>query len=75
MAEKLTMLFQCMWRKEAIPQDFKDAYHNPPIQTERKSSSLRQPQRYLSLIICLEDTGRLDLYQKVSVGSGKIEGQ
>ena len=25
MAEKLTKLFQCMWRKEAIPQDFKDA--------------------------------------------------
>ena len=25
MAEKLTELFQCMWRKEAISQDFKDA--------------------------------------------------
>ena len=25
MAVKLTELFQCMWRKEAIPQDFKDA--------------------------------------------------
>ena len=25
MAEKMTELFQCMWRKEAIPQDFKDA--------------------------------------------------
>ena len=24
-AEKLTELFQCMWRKEAITQDFKDA--------------------------------------------------
>ena len=24
-AENLTELFQCMWRKEAIPQDFKDA--------------------------------------------------
>ena len=24
-AEKLTELFQCIWRKEAIPQDFKDA--------------------------------------------------
>ena len=23
--KKLTELFQCMWRKEAIPQDFKDA--------------------------------------------------
>ena len=26
MAEKLTELFHCMWRKEAIPQEFKDAY-------------------------------------------------
>ena len=25
MAEKLTELFQCMWRKEAIPQEFKIA--------------------------------------------------
>ena len=25
MAEKLTELFQCMWRKEAIPQDFNDS--------------------------------------------------
>ena len=25
MTEKLTELLQCMWRKEAIPQDFKDA--------------------------------------------------
>ena len=25
MAERLTELFQCMWRKEVIPQDFKDA--------------------------------------------------
>ena len=24
-AEKLTELFHCMWRKEAIPQEFKDA--------------------------------------------------
>ena len=34
MAENLTELFQCMWRKEAIPQDFKQSFHNPPIQTE-----------------------------------------
>ena len=25
MAEKLTELFHCMWRKEAFPQEFKDA--------------------------------------------------
>ena len=24
MAEKLTELFHCMWRKEAIPQEYKD---------------------------------------------------
>ena len=26
LAEKLTELFHCMWRKEAIPQEFKDAF-------------------------------------------------
>ena len=26
MAEKLKGLFHCMWRKEAIPQEFKDAF-------------------------------------------------
>ena len=36
-AEKL--LFHIMWRKEAIPQEFKDANY-PPIQKERESSSL-----------------------------------
>ena len=25
MAEKLTELFHCMWRKDAIPREFKDA--------------------------------------------------
>ena len=25
MAQKLTELFHCMWRKETIPQEFKDA--------------------------------------------------
>ena len=35
MAEKQTELFQCMWSKEAIPQEFK-----PPIQAEMKSTSL-----------------------------------
>ena len=39
-AEKLTKLFHIMWRKEAIPQEFKDATIYPPIQKERESSSL-----------------------------------
>ena len=56
MAEKLTELFQCMWRKEAIPQDFKDA--SIIHLYKRKSSSLCQPQKYLSLINCWEDTGK-----------------
>ena len=48
MAEKLTELFQCMWRKEAIPQDFKDAsiIHiykrkgNPQVCDHRRGISL-----------------------------------
>ena len=41
MAEKLTELFYCMWRKKAIPQEFKDAsivhlYNH----AEKKSTSL-----------------------------------
>ena len=36
-AETLTELFHIMWRKEAIPQEFKDA---KIIQKERESSSL-----------------------------------
>ena len=52
MAEKLTELFQYMWRKEAIPQDFKDA---SIIHLYKRKG---QPQRYLSLINCWEDTGK-----------------
>ena len=59
MAEKLTELFQCMWRKEAIPQDFKDAsiIHlykrkgNPQVCENHRGM-------YLSLINCWEDTGK-----------------
>ena len=49
MPEKLAELFYCMWRKEANPQEFKDA----PI---RKSISLWQ--RHLTLKHCLEETGK-----------------
>ena len=33
MAEKLTELFHCIWRKEAFPQEFKDA---PRIQLYKR---------------------------------------
>ena len=47
-AEEPTKLFQCMWRKEAIPQDFKNAsiIHlykrkgNPKVCDNRRSISL-----------------------------------
>ena len=59
MAEKLTELFQCMHvEKGGYPTSLQRCFHNPPTQTERKSSSLLQPQRYLSLINCWEDTGK-----------------
>ena len=80
MAEKLTELFQCMWRKEAIPQELKDAsiIHlykrkgNPQVcDNHRGISLLSIAGKILAKILLF----RLDLYQKVSVGSGKIEGQ
>ena len=57
MAEKLTELFQCMWRKEAIPQDFKDA---PIIHLYKRK---RNPQvcdnyRGISLINCWKNIGK-----------------
>ena len=62
MAEKLTELFQCMWRKEAIPQDFKDAsiIHlykrkgNPQVCNNHRGISL-------SLINCWENTGKISI--------------
>ena len=87
MAEKLTELFQCMWRKEAIPQDFKDAsiIHlykrkgNPQVCDNHRGISLLSIAGKILAKILLNRLNvhldRLDLYQKVSVGSGKIEGQ
>ena len=40
MAEKLTELFHCMWRKEAIPQEFKDASIIHLYKRKGKSASL-----------------------------------
>ena len=87
MAEKLTELFQCMWRKEAIPQNFKDAsiIHlykrkgNPQVCDNHRGISLLSIAGKILAKILLNRLNahldRLDLYQKVSVGSGKIEGQ
>ena len=51
-AMKLTELFHIMWRKVAIPQEFKDA---TPIQKERESLSLWQSSRHLFIVNCWED--------------------
>ena len=87
MAEKLTELFQCMWRKEAIPQDFKDAsiIHlykrkgNPHVCDNHRGISLLSIAGKILAKILLNRLKRIlirvNLYQKVSVGSGKIEGQ
>ena len=50
-AEKLE-LFHIMWRKEAIPQEFKDATSYPPIQKEREFWSLWQSSRHLFIVNC-----------------------
>ena len=87
MAEKLTELFHCTWRKEAIPQDFKDAsiIHlykrkgNPQVCDNHRGISLLSIAGKILAKILLNRLNvhldQSDLYQKVSVGSGKIEGQ
>ena len=47
MAEKLTELFHCMWRKEVIQQEFKDA--SKIHQYKRKGNQVCDNQRHLSL--------------------------
>ena len=56
MAEKLKELFQCMWRKEAIPQDFKDA---SIIHLYKRKGNPQVCDRYFSLINCWKDTGKI----------------
>ena len=55
MAEKLTELFHCMWRKEAIPQEFKDAsiIH---LYKRKGNPQVCDNQRHLPPINCWEDT-------------------
>ena len=57
MAEKLTELFQSMWRKEAIPQDFKDAsiIH---LYKRKGNPQVCDNHRGISLINCWEGTGK-----------------
>ena len=68
MAEKLTELFQCMWRKEAIPQDFNDT--SIIHQYKRKENpQVCDDHRGFSLINCWEDAvkivlNRLNAYLK-----------
>ena len=56
-AEKLKELFQCMWRKEAIPQDFKDAsiIH---LYKRKGNPQVCDNHRGISLINCWKDTGK-----------------
>ena len=76
-----------MWRKKAIPQDFKDAFiihlfkrkGNPQVRDKHRGISLlsiagKTPAKNLlnRLNAHLDQAG---LIQKVSLGSGKIEGQ
>ena len=84
MAEKLTKLFQCMLRKEAIPQNFKDASiinlykrkGNPqPGDNHRKISLLSIAGKILAKILLNRLNAHLDQSglkpENVSVGSGK----
>ena len=52
-AEKLTELFHIMWRKQAIPQEFKDATIIHLF--KRKETSLWQSSRHLFFVHCWED--------------------
>ena len=58
MTEKPSELFYCMWRKEAIPQEFKDvAIIHPYI---RKGKDVTAIETYFYCIFyCREDTGQI----------------
>ena len=87
MADKFTKLFHCVWRKEAIPQEFKDAsiihmymYNWKEI---LKSVTTIGPSLYCQLlgrfwqIFCwnawMDNLIRLVFYQKVSMDSGRTD--
>ena len=81
-AEKLTELFQIMWRKEAIPQEFKDAtiIHlfkrkaNPQVCDNHRGISLLSIVGKILVRVLLnrlnEHFERSRLYQKASMDSG-----
>ena len=48
-------LFHIMWRKEAIPQEFKNATIIHLFKRKRESSSLWQSSRHLFIVSCRED--------------------
>ena len=87
MAEKLTEMFHCMWRKEAIPQEFKDAsiIHlykrkgNPQVcDNHRDIYLLSVAGKILAKILLNRLNVHLDqegLIPKVNVDSEKTEGQ
>ena len=86
MAEKLTELFQCMWRKETIPPDFKDAsiIHlykrkgNPQVcDNHRYISLLRIAGKILAKILFNRLNAHLDkagLIPESQCGFGKDRG-
>ena len=85
-AEKLTELFHIMWRKEAIPQEFKDAtiIHfkrkgNPQVCDNHQGISLLSIAGKILTRVLLnrlnEHSNGQGFYQKTSVDSGKTEEQ
>ena len=75
MAEKLTQLFHCTWRKDSIPQELKDA-SRIHLYTRKGNPQVCDNHRGISLLyITGKILARRDLSQKVNVDSEKTEGQ
>ena len=68
MAEKLTDLFHCMWRKEAIPQEFKDA---PIIHLYKRKDIHKSVTAtgHLPPMHCWEDTGNRQFRARIGLVS------
>ena len=85
-AEKLTGLFQCIWRKEAIPQDYKDVsiIHlykrkgNPQVCNNYRGNSLLSiAEKILAKILLNRLNAHLDqagLIQEIQCGIRKVRG-
>ena len=84
-AEKLAELFHIMWRKEAIPQEFKDATNISKGKRILKSVTIIKASLYCQLlgrsllgsywIDWMNTLNSQGFYQKASVDSGKTEEQ